>query len=430
MDSAGLIQQAKQLINANRRREARAILEEVVTVDEQNEQAWLWLSAAVETPEDQELCLENVLSINPANQKALKGLDALRQRRASAPPPPPAIPTRPPAPPKNFPAPDMGMGAASSSSVEWGGSGGKAAVGSGKNVPQPTSDEYDDWMANLPLDGKPAPSDSPAFGSDFDFESGPFSVGAGKPKGISPFEGEFDYDSLLSTSSTPAAPTSPTDFSSAGSGRATPFGSFSPHDFSIQDENLFAGESSSGDMFSTPTRPDAYDSGFGGNQGMGAAQAALAFDMGLPAEDAIGYANAYDDPNAGYDAYPAAENASFLDDANAFDPNTPLFDGLGGAAQTAFPSPETATPLPSAQKARAPQKVNFGDRKAFTGAGRAGATPAASAYPPNLFPPEIEAAVGLPSGGTMGNLRTLITALIGLNILSGLLLILNLIGVI
>ncbi len=415
MDSAGLIQQAKQLINAGRRREARALLEQVVTVDKGNEQAWLWLSAAVETPEDQELCLENVLQINPANPKAIKGLAVLRQRQASA-----------PQPSKTFPAPDAEPHR--SSSVEWGG-GNKAAVGSGKNVPQPTSDEYDDWMANLPLDGKPASTGAPAFGSDFDFGSGPFSVGegSGKPKVVSPFEGDFDYDSLLAPS--PSTPAVPPDPAPATPSRSTPFGNFSPNDFSIQEEDLFAGGPSSGDVFDTPTT--SYDSRFGPDSEIGAAQAALAFDMGLSTQDTIGYADAgYGDPDAAYaDAY--SDGVSFTDDLNAPDANAPLFDGLGGAAQTVFPSPETATPTPT-PKARAPQKVSLGERKAFTGVGHAGTSTAgsASAYPPNLFPPEIEAAVGLPSGGAAGSLKVVVGVLIGLNVLSGLLLILNLIGVI
>ena len=35
----------------------------------------MWLSGVVEEPEEQQICLENVLVINPQNDKARRGLD-------------------------------------------------------------------------------------------------------------------------------------------------------------------------------------------------------------------------------------------------------------------------------------------------------------------------------------------------------------------
>ena len=73
-------------IRAGNREEGRQILEEVLETDESNEDVWLWLSSVVETDEDREICLENVLALNPDNvvarqygvlkEKMHKGRDA------------------------------------------------------------------------------------------------------------------------------------------------------------------------------------------------------------------------------------------------------------------------------------------------------------------------------------------------------------------
>jgi len=57
----------------------REILEEILETDENNEEVWLWLSSVVDNDEDREICLENVLAINPDNIVAQRGLEALRQ---------------------------------------------------------------------------------------------------------------------------------------------------------------------------------------------------------------------------------------------------------------------------------------------------------------------------------------------------------------
>jgi hypothetical protein len=63
-----------------RRDEGRELLLRVIERDEQNEQAWLWLSGAVDDPEDQQVALENVLALNPASRPAQDGLQYLRRR--------------------------------------------------------------------------------------------------------------------------------------------------------------------------------------------------------------------------------------------------------------------------------------------------------------------------------------------------------------
>lgn len=75
---------------------ANELLMRVVDVDEYNEQAWLWLSSVVDSEADREICLENVLAINPDNKLAKAGLVHVRTKKAQ--PPAPAEPE--PAPPQ------------------------------------------------------------------------------------------------------------------------------------------------------------------------------------------------------------------------------------------------------------------------------------------------------------------------------------------
>ncbi|MBN1679072.1 MAG: hypothetical protein JW966_02190 [Anaerolineae bacterium] len=82
-DVDALIQKAVDAYKTDRKEEAREILMEVVEQDEHNEQAWLWLSAMVDSLEEQQICLENVLTINPDNDRAKKGLDVVSQKLAA-----------------------------------------------------------------------------------------------------------------------------------------------------------------------------------------------------------------------------------------------------------------------------------------------------------------------------------------------------------
>jgi len=67
---------------AGRREQARDLLLRVVEVDEANVAAWLWLSSVVDSLDDREVCLENVLSLDPGNDAARRGLDALYKQKA------------------------------------------------------------------------------------------------------------------------------------------------------------------------------------------------------------------------------------------------------------------------------------------------------------------------------------------------------------
>jgi hypothetical protein len=65
--------------------QARETLRRAVTLDEEYERGWLWLSAVVDDQEKM-ACLETVLSINPANAHARAGIEALKQKRQATAP--------------------------------------------------------------------------------------------------------------------------------------------------------------------------------------------------------------------------------------------------------------------------------------------------------------------------------------------------------
>ncbi len=69
---------------------ARDLLMQAVEADETNESAWLWLSSVVENLEDRQVCLENVLALNPNSVAAQKGLAWIDQQRAERKSPPEA----------------------------------------------------------------------------------------------------------------------------------------------------------------------------------------------------------------------------------------------------------------------------------------------------------------------------------------------------
>ncbi len=85
MDVTEKLNQAIVAAKAGRKAEARRLLEAVLDADDRNERAWLWLSDVVESDEERIVCLENVLTINPDNEVARKGLAALQAASAAAP---------------------------------------------------------------------------------------------------------------------------------------------------------------------------------------------------------------------------------------------------------------------------------------------------------------------------------------------------------
>ncbi len=67
-------------VKANQREEARDILRELIRVDNNFEDAWLWMSVAVDSTDQSVICLDNVLRVNPNNMQAAGALYRLRER--------------------------------------------------------------------------------------------------------------------------------------------------------------------------------------------------------------------------------------------------------------------------------------------------------------------------------------------------------------
>jgi Tfp pilus assembly protein PilF len=94
---------------AGQRERARDLLMRVVEEDEENLAAWLWLSGVVDSLDDREVCLENALELDPANEAARKGLAWVRQQKGTQPPSPPR-PAPSPQPPLWAALPSEGEG--------------------------------------------------------------------------------------------------------------------------------------------------------------------------------------------------------------------------------------------------------------------------------------------------------------------------------
>lgn len=157
-----MVREGMSALKAGNRDEARALLMKAVELDQFNEQGWLWLSAVVDTLEDQATCLENVLAINASNERARQGLQYIEQQRKGGASPEPA-PSTPPAAKQSLPAPPPPQASEPASgaqpvktdmptSVEW------AAPDSEPSPPTPpkrplelSEDEYDSWVNTLNL---------------------------------------------------------------------------------------------------------------------------------------------------------------------------------------------------------------------------------------------------------------------------------------
>ena len=77
---------AVELIEADRRKEACGLLRDLIREDNDFEDAWLWMAVAVDSMDKSQVCLDNVLRINPGNAQAAGALfwlrkDEMRMRR-------------------------------------------------------------------------------------------------------------------------------------------------------------------------------------------------------------------------------------------------------------------------------------------------------------------------------------------------------------
>ena len=163
----GMVREGISAYRAGRKDEARAFLLKAVELDEHNEQAWLWLSAVVDSTDEQQICLENVLAINPANERARQGLQFLQQKNsppapashaedvmanASFAPPPPQTPPVPQAASSVSPFSDSLEEEELPSSIEWDEPATTTSSPSSRRpVDEPSPAEYDDWVSGLNL---------------------------------------------------------------------------------------------------------------------------------------------------------------------------------------------------------------------------------------------------------------------------------------
>lgn len=70
---------AIEMVKQDEREEARRMLRDLIREDNDFEDAWLWMSVAVDTLDQSGLCLDNVLRINPENALAAGALSRLRE---------------------------------------------------------------------------------------------------------------------------------------------------------------------------------------------------------------------------------------------------------------------------------------------------------------------------------------------------------------
>ncbi|MEQ8671653.1 MAG: hypothetical protein RLP44_25625 [Aggregatilineales bacterium] len=168
-----LVRDGIKAYRAGRKSEARLLLEQATEHDPENEQGWMWLSAVVDSEEDQRICLENVLFLNPNNENARRGLQILEQKSgqgstsstasdedvfanssftATASPPDPA----PPSASATFVPPTATSSASSTFQPE-----------------EPEPEIYDDWVVGLNLGGSETATEATyqedQFLDDFEF---------------------------------------------------------------------------------------------------------------------------------------------------------------------------------------------------------------------------------------------------------------------
>jgi tetratricopeptide (TPR) repeat protein len=79
-----LLQEGIAAAKSGQRERAYDLLMQVVEEDEENVLAWLWLSGVADSLDDREICLENVLALDPTNTAARKGLAQVREQEKAA----------------------------------------------------------------------------------------------------------------------------------------------------------------------------------------------------------------------------------------------------------------------------------------------------------------------------------------------------------
>lgn len=88
-----IMEQGIEAARSGEKQRARDLFIHAIELDQRNERAWLWLSSVVDSQADKEICLENVLLINPDNTYAAMGLQHLRQQPRDPFAPPSVLPS-------------------------------------------------------------------------------------------------------------------------------------------------------------------------------------------------------------------------------------------------------------------------------------------------------------------------------------------------
>jgi tetratricopeptide (TPR) repeat protein len=83
-EPSNLLRQGIAAARAGDKETARNLLMRAVEQDENNASAWLWLSGVVEGLDDRQVCLENVLALDPNNQAARQGLEWIHGQKAAS----------------------------------------------------------------------------------------------------------------------------------------------------------------------------------------------------------------------------------------------------------------------------------------------------------------------------------------------------------
>jgi tetratricopeptide (TPR) repeat protein len=79
-----LLQEGIAAAKSGQRERAYDLLMQVVEEEKENVLAWLWLSGVADSLDDREICLENVLALDPTNAAARKGLAQVREQKKAA----------------------------------------------------------------------------------------------------------------------------------------------------------------------------------------------------------------------------------------------------------------------------------------------------------------------------------------------------------
>jgi hypothetical protein len=384
------VKQAVAAMKAGRKDDARAILLDVVEQDERHETAWLYLSALVDTLEEQQICLENVLAINPANAKARKGLEALSQKLAAQKPgstgSPSASPFSAPPPLSSAPAApaprpaSSGTRSSSPFEAEFPGAPGNsvadsspgafapydAGASSGAAAPPPF-DESLDWFSSEPE--TPAASEPPTYDPfasatsvDWGRDDKPAVYGSGKQVDLPSAQEYEDWVQGLNLGGEPAAyppppawnvPESTSPFVPDG---AAPFGDTS---FMVDSGPAGPGDQPGGkeqpdpfggDSFGTPweSEPPAFaDQGF--------AESPPAVDISFPFGGESGDVEDFASPFGSVEPEPITPGRSAGQPPKEDDDLTFSFDDDDAGSALAA----TATPAAPHKAASAPQSGYF-----------------------------------------------------------------------